>query len=230
MNTSANNENSQKRISLFPLPSTVFFPHSRLPLHIFEQRYRDMVSDSLENNQWIGMVLLKPGWNADYYNNPGIESIGCAGKIQKCVRLEDGKFNLVLLGLHRFQILREIREKSYRQADVQLLIETNDLSADQADSPDFDLLLTLIREYTQALPEDSPQRASLKIENCQSLGHLMDLIIYLSDLSPENKQPFLEELDVLKRQRIIRPFLENKIAFLRRSRFLFEKGVDVRMN
>jgi len=91
-------------------------------------------------------------------------------------------------------------------------------------------LLDRLQEYTQLLPEDNPQRAGLKLENCRSLGHLLDQIIFLSDLSPENKQPFLEALDVMGRLRTIHPFLENKISFLRRSRFLFEKGVDVRLN
>ena len=109
MSASEYNENSQKKISLFPLPTTVFFPGVLLPLHIFEPRYREMVADSLENEQWIGMVLLKAGWRKDYLNNPDIEPIGCAGEIKKCVRQEDGKFNLVLGGLHRFKILQEIR-------------------------------------------------------------------------------------------------------------------------
>jgi len=230
MDISENIENSSKRISLFPLPSTVFFPSALLPLHIFEPRYRAMVSDSLENEQWIGMVLLKPGWRKDYLNKPAIEPIGCAGEIKKCVRQEDGKFNLVLRGLHRFKILKEIWEKSYRQADVQLLREKNDLPVEKADDPDYDLLLSLTREYFQLLPEESPQKTGLKLEDCQSLGKLMDQIIFLSDLSPENKQTFLEELDVLNRLRIINPFLEMKISFLRRSRFLYEKGVDVRLN
>ncbi len=230
MNPSENNEHSKKRVSLFPLPSTVLFPGALLPLHIFEPRYREMVSDSLENKQWIGMALLKPGWRKEYLNNPDVEPIGCAGEIKKFVRHDDGKFNLVLSGLHRFKILREIRDKSYRQADVQLLRETNDLPFKNAGNLDIDLLLARIREYTQLLPEDNPQRTGLKLENSQSLGHLMDQIIFLSDLSPENKQPFLEELDVMNRLRTIYPFLEKKISLLRRSRFLYEKGVDVRLN
>lgn len=230
MDAPDNNENSPKKISLFPLPSTVFFPGVILPLHIFEPRYREMVSDSLENKQWIGMVLLKSGWRKDYLHHPDIQPVGCAGEIKKCVRQDDGNFNLVLGGLHRFKILREIGDKSYRQAEVRLLREKNDLPVEKANDPSFELLLDRLREYTQLLPEDNPQRAGLKLENCRSLGHLLDQIIFLSDLSPENKQPFLEALDVMGRLRTIHPFLENKISFLRRSRFLFEKGVDVRLN
>jgi Lon protease-like protein len=230
MNPTDDNEGSFKRISLFPLPSTVLFPYANLPLHIFEPRYREMVSDSLANKQWIGMVLLKPGWRKDYLGRPEIEPIGCAGEIQQCHRLEDGKFNLILHGLHRFKIQQEIGDKAYRQADVQLLKEKNDLPIGELAKPRFELLRSRIQEYIQLLPEENPQKAALEIDNCLSLGHLMDQIIFLSEMSHENKQPFLEELDVMNRLKIILPFLERKISFLRRSKFLFEKGVDVSLN
>jgi Lon protease-like protein len=230
MNPPDNIDGSLKRISLFPLPSTVFFPNANLPLHIFEPRYREMVSDSLNDKQWIGMVLLKPGWRKDYLNKPEIESIGCAGEIQDCHRLEDGKFNLVLQGLHRFKIIQEVGDKAYRQADVQLLEEKNDVPIEELAKPRFEILRTRIQEYLQLLPEDHPQKAGMEMDNCLSLGHLMDQIIFLSEMSHENKQPFLEELNVMNRLKIIHPFLDRKISFLRRSKFLFEKGIDVSLN
>jgi Lon protease-like protein len=230
MSPTENIEDSLKRISLFPLPSTVLFPYANLPLHIFEPRYRDMVSDSLSNKQWIGLVLLKPGWRKDYLDRPKIEPIGCAGEIQECHRLEDGKFNLILHGLHRFKIHQEIGDKAYRQADVQLLKEKNDLPIEELNKPRFELLRARIQEYAQLLPGDNPQKAGMKIENCLSIGHLMDQIIFLSEMLHENKQPFLEELDVMKRLKIIHPFLDRKISFLRRSKFLFDKGIDVTLN
>ena len=51
-------------IPLFPLPSTVFYPGTPLPLQIFEPRYRQMTFDALEGKRKIGMVLLKPDWVA----------------------------------------------------------------------------------------------------------------------------------------------------------------------
>jgi len=230
MSSKENIESSLKRISLFPLPSTVFFPHTNLPLHIFEPRYREMVSDSLTNKQWIGMVLLKPGWRKDYLNKPEIEPIGCAGEIKECHRLEDGKFNLILYGLHRFKIQKEIGNKAYRQADVQLLKENKDLPIEELIKPHFELLRNRIQEYIQLLPEDSPLNTGMEMYNCLTLGHLMDQIVFLSESSHENKQPFLEELDVMNRLKIIHPFLDRKISFLRRSRFLFDKGIDVNLN
>jgi uncharacterized protein len=59
-------------IPLFPLPNVVLFPNVFLPLHIFEQRYRAMVSDALAGDRIIGMVLLQPGYEADYVRQPPI--------------------------------------------------------------------------------------------------------------------------------------------------------------
>ena len=57
-------------IPLFPLPATVFYPNTSLPLHIFEPRYRSMVADALNGKGEIGMILLKPGWKSDYQGTP----------------------------------------------------------------------------------------------------------------------------------------------------------------
>jgi len=49
----------------FPLPEVVLFPRVSLPLHVFEPRYRKMVADALNTHKTIGMILLRPGWEAD---------------------------------------------------------------------------------------------------------------------------------------------------------------------
>ena len=95
-------------IPLFPLPSTVFYPGTPLPLHIFEPRYRQMTFDALEGKRKIGMVLLKPDWEATYFDRPEIFSIGCVGSIEKEIRHPDGKYNFTLVGLHRFRIKKEM--------------------------------------------------------------------------------------------------------------------------
>ena len=75
-------KDSKQVIPLFPLPSTVFYPGTPLPLHIFEPRYRQMTADALEGERKIGMVLLKPDWEADYFNRPEIFPMGCVSNIR----------------------------------------------------------------------------------------------------------------------------------------------------
>ena len=105
-------------IPIFPLPNLVLFPGLSVPLHIFEPRYREMIADVADAHGMIGMALLKGDWERDYHAFPDIFEIGCAGKIGGLVKLADGRYNLMLEGVGEFRIAREIRERSYRQAEV----------------------------------------------------------------------------------------------------------------
>ena len=69
------------RIPVFPLPNVVLFPKTYLPLHIFEPRYRAMVSDAAMSGQCIGMTLLKEGWETDYYGHPPVFSFPTAERL-----------------------------------------------------------------------------------------------------------------------------------------------------
>ena len=110
-------------VTEFPQPTTVFYPNTSLPLHIFEPRYRSMVADALNGKGEIGMILLKPGWESDYKGTPEIMTIGCLGTIKHHSELPEGKYNILLSGLYRFRILNEIKGKIYRQAQVEFLKE-----------------------------------------------------------------------------------------------------------
>lgn len=230
MDSTENSEADIRVISLFPLPSTVLFPTALLPLHIFEPRYREMVRESLESAQWIGMVLLQPGWEDSYFENPPVSEIGGAGEIYKWDLLEDGKYNIVLRGTSRFRIVRTLEGKSFRQAEVQLLKDINDKPLSSKEDPEIKNLLEKTREYIQLLPENHPQKTGLNLINCKTVGALTDRIIFLSNISAENKLSFLDELDVHKRLKTVQSFLEEQTTLLRRSKFFSEKGVDFRMN
>ncbi len=78
-------------ISIFPLDDVMLFPNIPRPLHIFEPRYRAMVADALKGDRIIGMVLLRPGYEADYEGRPPVYPIGCAGVITDAEPLPDGR-------------------------------------------------------------------------------------------------------------------------------------------
>jgi len=106
-------------VPLFPLPDTVLFPQMPLPLHVFEHRYRKMVTDALSSGQkTIGMVLLRPGWESNYEGRPPVYPVGCAGRIEQCEPLPDGRFNILLRGFSRFRIAGEEGREPYRVARV----------------------------------------------------------------------------------------------------------------
>ena len=106
-------------LPLFPLPNLVFFPHTRLPLHVFEPRYRQLLADAVATDQRLGIVLLRPGWEADYFGAPPIHSCGTVGHVEQAVPLEDGRFNILLRGDVRFRVMDEVLRDPYRKARVQ---------------------------------------------------------------------------------------------------------------
>lgn len=214
-------------ISIFPLPTTVFYPQTILPLHIFEPRYRQMIADALEGDLKIGMVLLKPGWEANYYHNPDIVSIGCVGTIDRHVRLPDGKYNLALTGLSRFRIKQEVSGKAYRRAEIELLQEINNAKLEEGRTAE---LISSCREYLNLLPEDHEHKSQLNPEVFQTLAHLTDEIGYRLDISVESKQALLEEQNVLQRTRLITNELAIKTRLLKHSRIQTQTGFDVRTN
>jgi len=205
-------------IPLFPLPSTVFYPGTPLPLHIFEPRYRQMTFDALEGERKIGMVLLKPDWEASYFGRPKIFSIGCVGSIEKEIRHPDGKYNFTLVGLRRFRILKEVDGKPYRRAEVDLLEEQNEQGIGEEPNATRDGLVERYREFISLIPENS----SLKQEPDWNLGdqlsQFVDRFAYRLDLSLEQKQTFLEEQDVIHRAEFLHSFLKMKINLVHLSK------------
>jgi len=104
------------RLSIFPLSGAILFPRMQLPLHIFEPRYRALVSDSMARDRRIGMIQPRgPG------EPPPLFTIGCVGKIAHVEALDDGRYNLVLEGIARFKLVRELDVvTAFRQVEAVL--------------------------------------------------------------------------------------------------------------
>lgn len=110
------------RLSIFPLPGAILYPGLQLPLHIFEPRYRAMVSDALARDRRIAMIQpQRPAEGAPLF------TVGCVGHIDEVEALEDGRFNIVLTGEARFRLLRELDVATpFRQVEGELLDEPQD--------------------------------------------------------------------------------------------------------
>jgi hypothetical protein len=106
------------RVPLFPLPGAILFPRAQLPLHIFEPRYRAMVRDVVEG---AGRIAMIQPHRLDDDNRAPLYEVGCVGELVSLEELEDGRFNIVLLGSNRFRLMREEElEEPYRCAEVDI--------------------------------------------------------------------------------------------------------------
>ena len=95
-------------LPIFPLPDQTFFPHTLLPLHIFEARYRAMITDCMARDRRLAIASLKPGYESSYDGRPPVNEVVGIGKIVRCERLPTGRFNILLHGECRARIEREL--------------------------------------------------------------------------------------------------------------------------
>ena len=178
---------------LFPLPNMVLFPFVIQPLHIFEERYRQMTADALASDRLICMALLRPGWEAEYSGRPPIHSVACLGRIVADQRLDDGRYNLLLRGLARVRIVEEIiDDKKYRSARLERLTDV------PAQPPHVQ------QHLRRALAREAPRWMSGHPEMDQQFRRLLDSEL---PLDSEFKQQLLEETDVERRTRCLLEYL-----------------------
>ncbi len=95
-------------LPIFPLPDVTLFPHTFLPLHVFEARYRAMIIDALARNRQLAIVKLEPGWEDRYDGKPAVAAVAGAGEIVNAERLANGRYNVVVRGDWRVRIEREL--------------------------------------------------------------------------------------------------------------------------
>jgi Lon protease-like protein len=194
-------------LPLFPLPNVVLFPNVYLPLHIFEPRYRRMVHDALNGDRMIGMVLLRPGYEAEYEGRPAVYDIGCAGGITHVDRLPDGRFNIVLRGIAKFRIMREHPVPdagTYRVADIAVL-------AEQLSNPDREVLREQRAKIERLLaPLFSAARATSPLPEIMADDDLVNALAQYLALEPIEKQALLELDGPLARSRSLLELVEMK--------------------
>ena len=196
-------------LPLFPLPNLVFFPETRLPLHVFEPRYRQLVTDVVASDKRFGIVLLRPGWEADYLGAPAIHAIGTLGEIEQAVPLDDGRFNILVRGQMRFRIVGEVSGDPYRTARV---IAQPQEARDASDAYAQRMWLAeLAKQYLHYLPE---QTGVPEIETV-GLEALANALIMSLNLDVEEKQRLLENDDLIARAETIGEDLQTRIESLR---------------
>jgi Lon protease-like protein len=196
-------------LPIFPLPNAVLFPNVFLPLHIFEPRYREMVSDALEGDRIIGMTLLRPGWEAEYEGRPPIYAIGCAGLITHAERLPDGRFNIVLRGLEKFRIINEDDSRAYRIAQVDSLLEQ------MTDEDRVEMRAARRRLEALLVPQPEGRGVDPKVPPSMPDEDLVNALAQYLELEAVEKQALLERDGLLARCRSLIELLEMKVIVAR---------------
>src|ERR1700736_1052095 len=109
-------------LPLFPL-NVVLFPHMALPLHVFEQRYRQMIGDCLEEGHSFGVVAIREGSET----GPSTPyDVGTLAKIVRIDRLDDGRMNLLVMGASRFAVVRTADDRPYLRGEIRIIPESGD--------------------------------------------------------------------------------------------------------
>ena len=189
------NENLPKKISVFPLSNFIIFPNTSVPLNIFEPRYIKMIDDSMKNDRIIGMIQPKKQKN----NIPELYSVGCAGKITSFIESDDGRYLIVLSGISRFKILKEINNnKLYRECEVNFDKYTEDIKKKNNEIKFSDL--ELIFKNLKSLFKKKGYIINWKELEKQSLDQTINTLAMASHFSCEEKEILLEAINVTNRK------------------------------
>jgi len=191
------------RVRLFPLPNLVMFPHVMQPLHIFEPRYCALLEDALADDRRIAMALLCPGWEGEYDGRPAIEPVACLGRIATCQPQPEGRYNLLLVGVSRVVVTRELPpEKTFREALVE---ELRDVYPSENTAGRPALYAALLQAFKKVVPKLASSSGELEqlFSGAAGLGTLTDLVGYALDLPLPVKMALLKECDVDRRAEIL---------------------------
>lgn len=190
------------RVRMFPLPDLVMFPHVMQKLHIFEERYQEMLHDALDSDGLIAMCVLAPGWEPDYAGRPAVLPYACLGRVVAHEKAAEGRYNILHLGLKRVRIVQELDAvRSFRQAEVELIQDARYRDADD-ERPSVQTALTEL--FQKNLPGGGATGSVRELlAGDIPLGVLTDLISFSMPLPFEVKSQLLSEAVVDRRAEIL---------------------------
>lgn len=204
---------AQISLPIFPLPDLTFFPRTMLPLHIFEARYRAMITDCLSRDRRLAVVGLRPGYEAAYEGRPAVYPVTGVGRIVQWERLATGRYNLLLQGECRARIDRELpADTLYR------MVAATPLEDEGADAPAVASLTSRVRSTAArilATVGRSGEELQQSLDALTEPGRLCDQIASTLIPSPATRQALLEELHVERRLERLAVALDDLRSHLR---------------
>ena len=184
-----------EEIPIFPLSNFIIFPKTAVPLNIFEPRYIKMIDDAMKGNKIIGMIQPKKV----NQSIPMLYNIGCAGKITKFTDTEDGRYLIVLVGISRFKIIKELETQNlYRKCQVDFKNFSYDLNKKNEEIKFSDL--ELIFKNLKSFFIKQGYIIDWKELEKQSLDQIINKLAMVSPFSLEEKQVLLETINLNERK------------------------------
>jgi uncharacterized protein len=203
-------------IPIFPLPEVVFFPETVLPLHVFEPRYRQMIADCLTGDRWLGVVMLRPGWEKDYQGRPPVHAVAGAGEVIQAEALADGRYNILLDGRARVRILSEEPPdgRLYRVVRAQRLQDQGPSPSDRLFAERLQELRAAHARLLLALGQSHPDVVGRLTVAGASASAVIDRIV--SAVVPDTavRQRLLETIDVSERLDLAMTALEELLTMV----------------
>jgi len=202
-----------ERLRLFPL-GTVLFPGMVLPLHIFEDRYRQMVHELLDGPEprRFGVIAIRKGRETGIEGVSSLYEVGCTATLRQTEEHDDGRFDLITVGTRRFRLTVLDESRPYLQGDVEFLPEDDGDSA--AAGRAASLVAATFRDYLEALAARGLAQITIPDlpEEPVLLSYLVaaTMIVDLPD-----QQALLAEPDSLNRLAAERALLQRETTMLR---------------
>jgi uncharacterized protein len=177
-------------LPIFPLPNCVLLPGGLMPLHVFEPRYRDLTRDVLAGNCLLGVARLRPGFEHSYYGKPPVYDRFGVGKIICSEELDDGRFVLLLRGVGRAELARELaNERSYRCVEARPL---EDGVVDPLEAMDHQRrLISLCDRLAEVIEQGGPQLRDL-VRSVDDPGACADAVAAALIMDADARQELLE--------------------------------------
>ena len=180
-----------KKLAVFPLSNFIIFPKTTVPLNIFEERYVDMINDSMKSSKLVGMIQPIVSKDSNDNFSPKLHEVGCMGKITSFKETEDSRLIIELKGLIRFRSVREVKtDKKYRVLEIDFTSFYHDLNENKKDVKFSDL--ELIFKNFKTLFDKRGFIINWKALEKQSLDEIINALSMASPFSLEEKQILLE--------------------------------------
>ena len=184
-----------EKIPVFPLSNFIIFPKTTVPLNIFEPRYIEMIDDAMKENRMIGMIQPRNS-NQDI---PTLYDVGCVGKITSFNETEDGRYLILLSGISRFKIIKELEtKKTYRKFSIDFEDFLDDLNEKNEEIKFSDL--ELIFNNLKSFFIKQGYKINWKDLEKQSLDQTINTLAMASPFSLEEKQVLLEAINIYDRK------------------------------